>query len=156
MAQKEKLFEKFPPVTTAEWMDKITADLKGADFKKKLVWKTNEGFEVNPFYRMEDIESLPYINSLPGSFPYIRGTKLKDNNWLVRQNIKVTNYSEANRKALTILMKGIDSLGFIITDPDSVNEKNFDLLLERIFLGGVEINFFSNGKAREIVELVTK
>jgi methylmalonyl-CoA mutase len=156
MAQKERLFEKFPPVTTAEWMDKITTDLKGADFKKKLVWKTNEGFDVNPFYRMEDLENLPYIDSLPGSFPYIRGTKLKDNNWLVRQNIKVNNYSEANRKALTILMKGIDSLGFIISDPESVNEKNFDLLLERIFLGGVEINFLSNGKAREIVELVTK
>jgi methylmalonyl-CoA mutase len=154
MTQKEKLFEKFPPVTTTEWMDKINTDLKGADFNKKLVWKTNEGFDVNPFYRMEDIENLPYINTLPGSFPFIRGTKLKDNNWLVRQNIKVTNYSEANRKALTILMKGIDSLGFIITDRDSVNEKNFDLLLERIFLGGVEINFHSNGKAREIVELV--
>ena len=77
MSQKEKLFEKFPPVTTTEWMDKINTDLKGADFKKKLVWKTNEGFDVNPFYRAEDIENLPYINTLPGCFPFIRGTKLK-------------------------------------------------------------------------------
>ena len=52
-------------------------------------------------------------------------------------------------------MKGIDSLGFIITDPESINEKNFDLLLERIFIGGVEINFLSNGKAKEILELIT-
>jgi methylmalonyl-CoA mutase len=154
MVIKEKLFDQFPPVTTEEWMDKINTDLKGADFNKKLVWKTDEGFDVNPFYRMKDIDNLMYINTLPGIFPYVRGTKVENNNWLIRQNIEVTNYSTANRKALTILMKGIDSLGFIIADPESINEKNFDLLLERIFLGGVEINFLSNGKAKEIIELI--
>jgi len=128
MVQKEKLFGKFPPVTTKEWLDKIGADLKGADFYKKLVWRTNEGFEVKPFYRTEDIEDLMYINTLPGEYPYIRGTKTENNNWRVRQNIEVTNYSTANRKALTILMKGIDSLGFIIADPESINEKVLLLL----------------------------
>lgn len=154
MEHKEKLFEQFPPVTTKEWMDKIYSDLKGADFNKKLVWKTNEGFDVNPFYRMEDLENLAFVNNLPGEFPYVRGTKVKDNSWLIRQNINVTNYSTANRKALTILMKGIDSLGFVIQDPESINERNFDLLLERIFLGGVELNFHSDGKAKEIVDLI--
>ncbi len=154
MTKKEKLFYKFPPVTKKEWLDKISADLKGADFNEKLVWRTNEGFDVNPFYRAEDIENLMYINTLPGEFPYIRGTKTENNNWRVRQNIEVTNYSTANRKALTILMKGIDSLGFIIADPETVNEKNFDLLLERIFLGGIEMNFLCNGKAKEIIELI--
>ena len=48
-AAKEKLFSEFPPVTTEEWMAKITADLKGVPFEKKLVWKTGEGFNVNPF-----------------------------------------------------------------------------------------------------------
>ena len=51
------------------------------------------------------------------------------NNWLVRQDITVTDYSEANRKALSILMKGIDSLGFIISDPESINDENFKILL---------------------------
>ena len=154
MVTEEKLFDQFPPVTTKEWMYKINTDLKGADFNKNLVWKTDEGFEVNPFYRMEDIENLMYINTLPGIFPFVRGTKVENNNWLIRQNIEVTNYSTANRKALTILMKGIDSLGFIIADPESINEKNFYLLLERIFLGGVELNILSNGKALEIIDLI--
>ena len=48
---KEKLFSEFAPVTTEEWMAKITADLKGAPFEKKLVWKTGEGFNVNPSNR---------------------------------------------------------------------------------------------------------
>jgi methylmalonyl-CoA mutase len=156
MVQKERLFEQFPPVTTREWLDKINSDLKGADFNKKLVWKTNEGFDVKPFYRMEDVENLMYINTLPHQFPYLRGTKINNNNWLIRQNIEVSNYSTANRKALTILMKGIDSLGFIINDPESVNEKNFDFLFERIFLEGVELNFLTNGKAKEIIELLKK
>jgi methylmalonyl-CoA mutase len=154
MVQKERLFDQFPPVSTAEWLGKLNTDLKGADFNKKLVWRTNEGFEVKPFYRMEDIENLGYINILPGQFPYLRGTKVSNNNWFVRQNIEIANYSEANRKALTILMKGIDSLGFLINDPESVNETNFNLLLERIFLGGVEINFSSDGKAKEIIDLI--
>ena len=155
MVQKEKLFDQFPPVATKEWMDKIKIDLKGADFNKKLVWKTNEGFDVKPFYRMEDVENLMYINTLPGEFPYLRGTKIKNNNWLVRQNIEVSDYSEANVKALTILMTGVDSLGFIIVDPESVNEKNFNILLKGIKLEAIEINFLSNGKAREIVEILS-
>ena len=154
--KKKKLFDQFPPVTTKEWMDKIQTDLKGADFNKKLVWKTNEGFEVKPFYRMEDIETLMYIDTLPGEFPYIRGAKIKNNNWYVRQNIEVSDYSKANLKALTILMKGIDSLGFIITDPESVSENNFRILLRDIHIEIIEINFLCNGKAKEILDLIIK
>ena len=50
---KQKLFSEFPPTTTEEWLGKITEDLKGADFQKKLVWRTTEGFDVQPFYRKE-------------------------------------------------------------------------------------------------------
>ena len=53
--KKEKLFSDFQPVSTEQWMEKVTADLKGADYEKQLVWKTNEGFKVKPFYRMEDL-----------------------------------------------------------------------------------------------------
>lgn len=65
-ANKEKLFGQFPPVSTAEWKEKVIADLKGADFDKKLVWRTNEGFNVQPMYRAEDIENLKTTDSLPG------------------------------------------------------------------------------------------
>ena len=62
--KKEKLFSDFSPVSTEQWMEKVTADLKGADFEKKLVWKTNEGFKVKPFYRMEDLEGLKTTDAL--------------------------------------------------------------------------------------------
>ena len=79
---KEKLFSDFSPVSTEQWMEKVTADLKGADFEKKLVWRTNEGFKVKPFYRMEDLEGLKTTDALPGEFPYLRGTKKDNNEWL--------------------------------------------------------------------------
>lgn len=152
MAKNENLFDQFPPVSTKEWMDKIAIDLRGEDFDEKLVWKMSEGLDVKPFYREEDIENLTHINALPGEYPYLRGTKVKDNNWLVRQNIEVSDYSEANRKALSILMKGVDSLGFIISDPESVCLNNFRTLLNNIHFDIVEINFLCNGKAKEILD----
>ena len=115
---KEKLFSDFPGVSTEAWMEKITADLKGADFEKKLVWKTNEGFKVKPFYRQEDLEGLKTTEGLPGQFPYVRGIKKDDNTWLVRQDIQVECPKEANAKALDILNKGIDSLGFKVNAKD--------------------------------------
>ena len=44
---KEKLFDQFPPVSTQEWKEKVVADLKGADFDKKLVWRT-KGLMLTP------------------------------------------------------------------------------------------------------------
>ena len=58
MANKEKLFTEFQAPTKQEWLDKIEVDLKGADFQKRLVWRTNEGFNVQPFYRREDLTDL--------------------------------------------------------------------------------------------------
>ena len=96
MVKNEKLFDQFPPVSTREWMEKINTDLKGADFSGKLIWRPYEGFEVMPFYRREDNEKLPFTGTLPGMFPYLRGTKVQYNNWLVRQNIEVTDYETSN------------------------------------------------------------
>ena len=125
---KEKLFSDFPAVSTEQWMEKITADLKGADFEKKLVWKTNEGFKVKPFYRQEDLEGLKTTEGLPGQFPYVRGIKKDDNTWLVRQDIQVECPKEANAKALDILNKGIDSLGFKVNAKD-LNAEYIETLL---------------------------
>lgn len=82
--KKEKLFDQFPPVTTEQWREKVDADLKGVPFEKKLVWRTNEGFNVNPMYRLEDIADLKTTDTLPGQYPYVRGTR-DNNNWLTRQ-----------------------------------------------------------------------
>ena len=137
---KEKLFADFAPVSTQEWLDKINVDLKGADFEKKLVWKTNEGFKVKPFYRKEDLENLKTTEALPGEFPYLRGTKKSDNTWLVRQEIKVDCPKEANAQALDILNKGVDSLGFSLRKKD-LSAEFIATLLDGICADCIELNF---------------
>jgi len=150
---KEKLFSEFAPISTEEWMAKITADLKGAPFEKKLVWRTSEGFNVNPFYRAEDIEGMKTTLSLPGEFPFVRGTK-KDNDWKVRQNIDVTDFKAANAKALDVLNKGITSLGFHFCG-DDVKAENIATLLEGICPECVELNFKTcNNKADVLIGIL--
>lgn len=142
---KEKLFDQFPPVSTAEWKAKVEADLKGAPFDKKLVWRTNEGFDLQPMYRAEDIEGFNTTDSLPGEYPYIRGTR-NDNDWLTRQEIDASDVKAANAKALDILTKGVNSLGFKGVSPD------YDAvaaLLEGIDITAVEINFHGCPRSAE-------
>jgi len=141
MANKnEKLFSEFQAPTTEEWLAKIEVDLKGADFQKKMVWRTNEGFNVQPFYRREDLKDLKAVNSLPGEFPFVRGNKTDNNLWFVRQNINVEDAKTANEKALDILNKGVDSLGFKF--PGKMVSKAFIAeLLKDILPQYVELNF---------------
>ncbi len=135
MAEKnERLFDQFPGISYDEWRAKVEADLKGADFNKKLVWRTNEGFNVQPIYRAEDIADLKTTESLPGQFPYVRGTRT-DNDWLSRQEIIADSAEEANAIALDVLNKGINSLGFKVSDPAEI-----PVLLKGITLSAVEIN----------------
>ena len=140
MANKEKLFTEFTAPTTQEWLDKIEVDLKGADFQKRLVWRTNEGFNVQPFYRREDLANLKTPDALPGEFPFVRGNKKDSNVWYVRQNIEVADAKEANKKALDILNKGIDSLGFKLKG-DMVSKETVEVLLDGIYCDCIEINF---------------
>ena len=140
MANKEKLFSEFQAPTTQEWLDKIEVDLKGADFQKRLVWRTNEGFNVQPFYRREDLKDLKAVDSLPGEFPFVRGNKKDNNLWFVRQDINAEDAKAANAKALDILNKGVDSLGFRIPG-DSVSKAFVATLLEGILPQYVELNF---------------
>ena len=44
---------------------------EGAPFEKSCM-EDRRGFDVNPFYRAEDIEGLKTTTSLPGEFPYVR------------------------------------------------------------------------------------
>lgn len=150
---KEKLFDQFPATTYDEWRAKVEADLKGADFDKKLVWRTNEGFNVQPVYRREDIKDLQTTNSLPGEYPYVRGTRT-DNDWLTRQEIVAESAEEANSIALDVLNKGVTSLGF------SVKEATADevaTLLKDIHVPAVEVNFTCcPNKAQALAEVLVK
>ena len=154
--KEQKLFSDFTAPTRQEWLDKIQVDLKGADFQKKMVWRTNEGFSMQPFYLKEDVDKLPTVNALPGEYPYVRGNKKADNNWHVRQDIRCASAKEANEKALDILNRGIDSLGFFIPSGD-VSAEYVETLLEGIYVECVELNFITcQKKTLELAKILVE
>ena len=145
----KRLFQEFPPVSTSEWEDIIIKDLKGADYEKKLVWNTNEGIKVKPYYRAEDLENIQHMGSYPGEFPYVRGNSTNNNDWLIRQDIIVDDIKEANEKALFVLGRGVESIGFILTEILSVKE--FRALLIGIIPDVVEINLVCGSHFDEVL-----
>ena len=139
MAQtnQNKLFAEFPAVSTEKWEEVITADLKGADYERKLVWRTGEGFNVRPYYRAENLEGLQFLGSAAGEFPYVRGVK-KDNCWRIHQSVNVECPAKANAEALKILNAGVDALGFCICNAE-FSAEDLDTLLAGIALPAVEL-----------------
>lgn len=122
------LFEKFENVSHQDWLDKITIDLKGKDFKETLVWQTEEGIDVQPFY-----------NSTPEEFI---STPIKvTNQWMIRETVYISSFEVANKKALLALKGGANSILFIgkINTP-----KEMDILLKDIQTEIIELHFYNS------------
>ncbi len=92
----KKLFSDFNPSTTQEWEKIIQRDLKGSDYDKKLITKTIEGIDIKPYYRLEDLSKLEYLESLPGKYPYTRGNRTNNSKHKIRQNIIVKTFLSIN------------------------------------------------------------
>jgi methylmalonyl-CoA mutase len=129
----EKLFTEFPPISTEEWEATIQKDLKGADYERKLVWRTDEGFNVRPYYRAENLEDLDYLNTLPDEFPYTRGTKADNNKWDIVQEVEEADPAKANAITADALKRGATSVAFNAANIDS------DAALETL-LNGIDLN----------------
>ncbi len=137
----EKLFAEFPPVSTKEWEEVIFKDLKGADYDKKLLWKTIEGFTVRPYYRSSDLKNLRHLDNIPGEFPFVRGTK-SGNNWQISQSYSaLEGFEKANVLALDGLNKGLDSVSFIIDGKRAISLADISKMLKGIDLKAAEVNF---------------
>jgi methylmalonyl-CoA mutase len=140
--KNEKLFPEFPPVSTKEWEEKINTDLKGADYEKKLIWKTDEGFSVRPYYRSEDLDNLNYLNVLPGETPFVRGIRKENNHWAIRQDIPVETIAEANQIARDAVKKGATAIGFKVKEVTT--HKQMNMLLDGIDVTKTGIHFISS------------
>lgn len=130
--KREKLFTEFPPVSTEQWEEVIKADLKGADYERKLVWKTPEGFNVRPYYRAENLAGLKFLGSEAGVSPTWRGTRAH-NRWKIHQTVIVNCPKEANAIALKILNAGVDSIEFQIV-PETFSAEDLNTLLKDIHI----------------------
>ena len=120
-----KLFNNFNKVTLNQWNEKVISDLKGANYKEKLV-SDFEGIEILPIYNKESVKSF-YSAKIP-------------NNWTPFQLIEVTNAKQANKEALEALTNNIDGICFS-------NPNNLDVLLKNISVEHISINFTNTTKS---------
>jgi methylmalonyl-CoA mutase len=150
----EKLFNEFPPVPVEKWEETIVRDLKGADYEKKLVWKTNEGIKVKPYYTANDLKNLGHLNVNPGEFPFVRGNKKDGNQWEIRQDVKVYDTKSANREALEALERGATSICFITSDKVKT-DSDLSKLLKDIHFGCISFNIMAWKYAPQLFDLLS-
>lgn len=136
---EEKLFTEFPPISTEQWEATINKDLKGADYEKKLVWRTDEGFNVRPYYRAENLKDIDYLNTLPAEFPYTRGTKADNNHWEIVQEIEEADPTKANAIALDALKRGATTIA--VNANQLANAEAMATLLNGIDLNKTGVQF---------------
>jgi methylmalonyl-CoA mutase len=105
------LLEEFPPVSTAAWEAAIARDLKGTDYEKRLIWRSDEGLAAKPYYRAEDLKDLACMDAAPGVFPYRRGARTTGD-WEIREEIDAVNVETANREACTAIAAGAEGIAF--------------------------------------------
>ena len=106
--------EKYtPPAATLEqWREQASKQMKGKS-PDQLTWHTPEGIDIKCLYTREDIEQLPYTNTMPGLEPYIRGpqaTMYAGRPWTIRQYAGFSTAEESNafyRKALAAGGQGV-------------------------------------------------
>jgi methylmalonyl-CoA mutase len=116
------LFDEFLPVSAAAWKQKIQADLKGADYNENLLWKTDEGITVKPFYTKEDRTN----HNIP----------LPKKGFEICQKVFIDNEKTANFLAKDALQRGATAIHFKAT-------KKFDYqkVLQNIDIKSVIIYF---------------
>ena len=148
----EKLFTEFPSVSTSQWEEVIKTDLKGADYDKKLKWKTDENFVVNPYYHAQDMEDLGYLTaSAPGEFPFVRGTQTAANDWKIVQNISEKDPQKANAIALDAIQKGANVVAFDATNILAINDMS--ALLKDMDLTVIAVRFNNAASYVELAKL---
>jgi methylmalonyl-CoA mutase len=152
----KKLFEEFPPVKSEEWETVINNDLKGQDYQERLIWKTGEGFNVKPYYRHEDLETLEHLNSFPGEFPFVRSNKENNNAWNIRQDLSVDDPIGASEKAIDLINKGVTSLGLIFNEENNYPIIAIENLVKSVLAADVELNIYSGRNSLNSLKIIDK
>ena len=116
------LFDEFTPSSEAAWKQKIQVDLKGADYNDSLLWKTDEGIEVKPFYTKKDRKET-----------FIYSEKSTSN---ICQSLFVDNEKIANKIALNAIENGATAIEFVATKPF-----DYKILLQDIDNTIVQLHF---------------
>jgi methylmalonyl-CoA mutase len=159
--------DRMPKSATLEEWQKAAA--KSAGSPDKLVWRTPEGIEVKALYTAEDLEGLPYTNTLPGFEPFVRGpqaTMYAVRPWTIRQYSGFSTAEDSNaffRRNLAAGQQGVSVAfdlathrGYDSDHPRVVGDvgkagvaidtvEDMKILFDGIPLGSVSVSMTMNG-----------
>lgn len=133
-------FYDFPSVSSKAWKQQIQVGLKGEDYNERLVWEGPDHIKVKPFYNSEDLQEHP---------PYHIPTPTS---WKIGQLCYVQNEKPANKKAADAILRGAESLYFILPSP----EVNMEEVLKGIDLSKVPIHLELQFVSAEFIKKLTK
>ena len=118
----------FPAPSLEDWHQECLRLLKGVPFEKQMLTATYEGITLKPLYTRADLAELPHTDTLPGSAPYLRGTRplgYRERAWEVAQELPYPTSEEFNAALRHDLERGqsavvlvIDQAGQAGLDPD--------------------------------------
>ena len=115
----KNLFNEFESVSSKQWKQQIQYELKGADFNETLVWESQEGIKVKPFYHSDERD-----------FNY---ESFGSNGFKIVQNIYVHDVKKSNERAIDSLNRGAESIRFTIeNDAVSLNDLMGNLPKENV------------------------
>ncbi len=143
----EKLFSEFPEISTQEWLNLITKDLKGADFDSNLRTPTPDGFTIQPFYRAEDVEKLNYLRENKDLFR--KNQKLSN-----RQRIEIQNIEILPNEIRELHSKGVDAVEILL--PEHINFTINDLvpMIRTAEELNLEVHFVTDRYFTELIDLL--
>src|SRR5699024_8764322 len=125
--KSDNLFKEFHAVSAKQWVQQIQVDLKGADYNDTLLWQSEEGIDVKPFYH-ED--TTPNKFNIPG----------QPDTWRIAQAIFIDDLEIAKKLAEEALNKGASAIRLIADKKfditaffDSWNNDNVKLYFELLF-----------------------
>lgn len=126
MNNSNKLFDQFSPITKAEWLEKLTKDLKGRAFEE-LQWQLGDD-KIDPFYHPEDeIES----SSIAWK---------SNNDWEIGEDfVSDGDFKKLNKQLLTALENGVNSPRLIIKK--GLEKEDLEILFKGIRLDFISIHF---------------
>ncbi|MDF1483315.1 methylmalonyl-CoA mutase [Extensimonas sp. H3M7-6] len=112
MSEPHNASPEFAQASLADWAKAAAKSAPGGDVHA-LDWITPDGLTVKPLYTAQDLQGLPYADTLPGFEPFLRGpqaTMYAVRPWTIRQYAGFSTAEESNafyRKALAAGGQGV-------------------------------------------------
>ncbi|TVQ41490.1 MAG: methylmalonyl-CoA mutase [Geminicoccaceae bacterium] len=105
--------DDFAEASLEAWRAAVDKVLKGGDFERRLVSRTEDGIRIEPLYTKGADDPTPGV---PGAAPFVRGTRTHAR-WLIEQRHAHPDPATANRQALDDLARGVEGLRLVTADP---------------------------------------